>query len=271
MRQTVPVMIDKLRIANYDFKSSGAERAVSKMKRLITFLLLLCFTASLTGCVGGESARLKEGRKLIKEYLAARGGSAVLTESYAEVLRPDAGKLVLSDYVKGSFREGDESYHIAVNVVTGKIYSSERLPEFREYCIRALEKRLGLERADCVGNCSVVELYAAPWQEESEEWPWERSYLGPVLPVDVQDLADYADRAISDEDIRLVVDFVCRNTEPDPARWMETGLSDWQSTVVTLMVLPEHDAALPLPEELTVEYRNGFPGVKLTLSERGIE
>ena len=127
------------------------------MKKLICIFLAICLPISLVSCAEGESAQLRTGQRLMKGYLSDRDENAVLTESHADVLRPAADQLVLSDYVKGTFRDGGASYEITVNVVTGEIYTSERLPEFAESCIRLIEERLGLNPGDCVGNCSVME------------------------------------------------------------------------------------------------------------------
>ncbi len=239
------------------------------MRKIICALLALCFAVSLSACSQGESAQLRAGRKLMKDYLSGKGG-AVITESHAQVLRPDADKLALSDFVLGAFKYREEDHEFAVNVVTGEIYTSERLPEFETCCIQALEDQLGFTPADCVGTCSVMELYAPPWQETNPEWPWEKAYLGHVIPANVQDMDTYATQALSNEDVRLIVYMVCRNTTLGSGRWTEGDISDWHNTEVTLMALNGRDAALPAAEALTADYRNGFQGGSLILSDKGI-
>ena len=240
------------------------------MKKLICIFLAICLPISLVSCAEGESAQLRTGQRLMKGYLSDRDENAVLTESHADVLRPAADQLVLSDYVKGTFRDGGASYEITVNVVTGEIYTSERLPEFAESCIRLIEERLGLNPGDCVGNCSVMELYAPAWQKENPEWPWERAYLGRVLPVGLRDMDAYAAQALSNGDVRLVMYLACRDTDIGPERWTEADIADWDNTEVTLLALTGPGAALPSSEELTVDYRNSFAGDRLQLSDRGI-
>ena len=241
------------------------------MKRLLLLLLAACLAVSLAACTSGESDQLRTGRKLMNEYLSARGGGAVLTDSHVDVLRPDAGKLVASDFVKGSFRADGETYEITANTVTGEVYTSERVAEFEESCIRAIEAQLGLSSEDCAGNCSVMELYAPAWQEENPEWPWAEAYLGHVLPVETRDLDAYAARAISDENVRLIVYIVCRNTELLPERWSASAAADWIGKEITLLALPDPDAALPEPETVTVDYRNDFAGDRLVISDGEID
>ena len=178
------------------------------MKKLLFILLALCLAGACAACTEGESAQLRTGRKLMKEYLAERGGRASLTESHADVLRPDADRLVLSDFVKGTFRDGSGEYEFAVNVVTGEIYTSESLPLFQEACVRLIEARLGLEPSNCVGTCTVWTC-APAWETPRSEWPDETAYLGHVLPVGVTDLETAAARAIGDGLIRLSVDIAC--------------------------------------------------------------
>lgn len=241
------------------------------MKRLLYLLLAACLAVSLAACTGGGSEQLRTGRRLMNEYLSARGGGAVLTDSHTDVLRPDASHLVASDFVKGSFRAGGETYEIAANVVTGEIYTSERLAEFGVSCVRAIEERLGLDGGDCAGNCSVMELYAPAWREEKPEWPEQEAYLGHVLPVETRDIDAYAARALTDGNIRLIVYIACRNTELWPERWSESAVADWDGAEITLLALPEPDAALPRPEELTVGYRNDFAGDRLIISDGKID
>ena len=240
------------------------------MKKLVCLLLAICLTIPLAACAEGESAQVRAGRKLLNDYLSARGGGAALTELHADVQRPDMSHLVVSDFVKGSFRDGGETYEITANVVTGEIYTSERLPEFAESCIRKLEELLGLNPDDCVGNCCVVDLYAPAWQEEKPEWPQERAYLGQVLPAELKDMDAYAAKAFSDGDIRLIVYLACRDADLGPERWTEAAVADWNGTDVTVMAL-EPGAPLPSPEELTVSYRNSFSGDRMILCDGKIK
>ncbi len=240
------------------------------MRKLICLLLAFCLLIPLTACAEGESAQVREGRKLLKEYLSKRGGDAALTEIHADVQRPDASHLAVSDFVKGTFRAGGETYEITGNVVTGEIYTSERVPEFADSIIRKLEELLGLDPDDCVGNCAVVDLYAPAWQEEKPEWPGESAYLGQVIPADLKDMDAYAAQAFSNGDIRLIIYLACRDTDIGPERWTEADIADWDGTDVTIMEL-EPGASLPAPEELTVSYRNGFIGDRLTLCDGRIE
>ena len=240
------------------------------MRKMVCALLALCLIASLSACSQGESAQLRAGQKLMEDYFSGKERGAVITESHAQVLRPDADKLALSDFVLGTFKDGGEEYEFAVNVVTGGIYTSERLQEFEESCIRFLEGQLGLNPSDCVGLCSVMELYAQPWQETNPDWPWEKAYLGHVIPAAVQDMDAYATQALSNEDVRLIVYLACRNTVLSSGRWTEADISDWHNTEVTLMALSGKDAALPEADELTVDYRNNFQGDRLVFSDKGI-
>ena len=234
------------------------------MKKLLCILLALCLAGACAASTEGESAQLRTGRKLMKEYLAERGGRASLTESHADVLRPDADRLVLSDFVKGTFRDGSGEYEFAVNVVTGEIYTSESLPLFQEACVRLIEARLGLEPSNCVGTCTVWTC-APAWETPRSEWPDETAYLGHVLPVGVTDLETAAARAIGDGLIRLSVDIACLEAL-SAERWSGSDTVDWNETTVTLYGLGGPEARLPSPEEFTYDYQSAFKGDRLRLS-----
>ena len=169
--------------------------------------LMLVSALLLAGCVKGSSEQEKAGKKLMRAYLAESGSKAKLTEVYAEVLRPDASTLVLSDYVKGNLKDGKNEYEFAVNVVTGEIYTSEQHQAFSDSCVRLVCERLGLEPSDCGGGGELWREVPS-WQEPREEWPYQWSSLGNVLPVGITDMDAYAAQLLSDEDIPVDVDIV---------------------------------------------------------------
>ena len=225
--------------------------------------------ALLSGCGGADDAQRAAGRSRMKEYLAAHGGGEI-TDCRVDTLRPDASTLMPSDYVEGTFRAGGETYAFAVNTVTGAVFTSERAEEFRRRCVGAAETALGLPPGSCVGCCAVAERYAPAWQEEKPEWPWATAFLGDVLPVDAQDLDALAAAALTDGSERVIIYIVCRGVPLAPDRWSEADVADWDGAEVSVMALPAPDAPLPAPEELTVDYRNDFPGDLVILSDGGI-
>ena len=165
----------------------------ARFKRAFSFCLALALILllALSGC--GNSAQLKEGQKLMKQYLSGLGRGAALLDSHVDVQRPAADTLVASDFVKGSFRANGQTWDFAVDTATGEIYTSERLSEFTDCCVRQIAARLGLD-SEYVADC-LMELWRPAWQEEKSEWPRQRAYLGEVLPVGVTDMDAYAARA----------------------------------------------------------------------------
>ena len=235
----------------------------NKRRLLAVFLLCALLSALLCGCVEGERAQVKEGKRLIKAYLSDHRGSRI-EECRADILRPDADKLVLSDFVKGTFREGGESYEFSVNVKTGEIYTGEQLPAFSESCARLLAKRLGL--AEYTADCTVW-MDAPAWQEPKEEWPDEMTYLGEVLPVGIEDMDAYAAQAIADGNVRILLKLAVPRSQLAEDRWSLEDTKGWNDTEVQLFGF---DGALPTQEALSVLYFADYEGVLLYLNEKEI-
>ncbi|MCR5337121.1 MAG: GNAT family N-acetyltransferase, partial [Lachnospiraceae bacterium] len=116
------------------------------IRRLPVCMVMIMFAALLllTGCVSGEGEQKKPGRDLMNEYFQNAGKKASVETIYADVTRPDADRLEMSDYVKGTYRLGKDSYEFWANVETGSIYTSERLMEFGESVLKLQADRLGL-------------------------------------------------------------------------------------------------------------------------------
>ncbi len=227
---------------------------IGRARRFASALLVLALLLTLTGCGGGSE--LKTGRKIIQKYLSGR--SAEILECYVEMLRPEGMNAVSSDFVKGVFRIDGVRYDFAVNTVTGALYTSERMPEFSASCGALLALQLGLNTNDCLTDCRMT-LYAQPWETPREEWPWERSCLGPVLPVDLADMDAYAAQAISNENITVRLYVACRSSELYKGRWTEEDLKDWNDTQAELFGFAPDE---PLPTSET------FPGAYHSVSDR---
>ncbi len=232
------------------------KRAFALMLALALLLLL-----ALSGC--GHSAQLKEGQKLMKQYLSGLGRGAALLDSHVDVLRPAADTLVASDYVKGSFRANGQTWDFAVDTATGEIYTSERLSEFSDCCVRQITARLGLDRSEYVADC-LTELWRPAWQEENIEWPWEEAYLGEVVPVGVTDMEAYAARALEDEDVRILLFLACRDGELREERWSGETLSDWDAVEVQLFGFSDAEP-LPTLETFPRDYHYVNDRVRVTV------
>lgn len=220
--------------------------------RAAAWIALAAVVSLLTGCVvEGEREQVQEGRRLIEAYLSAQEGASV-SEIYADVQRPDADKLALSDYVKGTFRRGGEEYAFAVDVVTGEIWTSEQLPTFYDACADTIAQRLGL--GDCAAELKLwVDVPA--WHTENSEWPWETAYLGEVLPVTVTDMDAYAALALEEENIRIDADIACRM----PLSEKRADTAGWKNFNIRLYDVGDG--------ELSVPDRETFSGDMLWLTE----
>ena len=223
----------------------------------------LCLLLLFAGC--GSGAQTRAGRRLIREYLAGRG--AEITECYTELLRPDGTKPISSDFVKGSFRMDGADYELAVNTVTGEVYTSERLDELEERLVALISARLGLEPAARVASC-LVELWRPSWQAGHSEWPEHRSYLGHVLPVTVSDMDAYAAQALEDENVRVLLYLTCRSDELREGRWSGDALAGWRDVEIELFGFAA-DESLPSPETFPHDYHYAADRPRLTLRAEG--
>ena len=242
------------------------KRGVRRL-RLIAALLACCLLAGLlSGCFAeGESERLKAGKKLMRSYLAARGGHAHLAESWVDVLRPAADRLVCSDFVRGSFADRDGTkYDFAVNIVSGAVWTSERLPEAQAACVRCAAAELGLDPDAVIGRCTIWTT-APAWVEEREEWPWETAYIGYVVPTDVADMDAWAEAALADAYVRVDVTLACPADELTEDRWSTDDTARWENTEVELF---GYEGAAPTQEELAGDgWQPAGPAVRLSPEE----
>ena len=241
-----------------------ADMTRRKPSLFFSALAALALLLTLTGCGAANGAQLKAGQKLMKAYLSDRGSGAALQNCHVDVLRPEADKLVASDFVEGTFRAGGETFEFAVNTVTGEIYTSERLPELTEKLTARLTARLGLPSDACVADC-LMELSRPAWQEESTEWPWLRAHLGHVLPVRAGDLDAYAAQILADEDVRILLYLACPADELRDGRWSTGDLAGWENVEIQLFGFAA-DEALPTLETFPVDYLycSDHPRVTLT-------
>ena len=104
--------------------------------RIRSIIPLLLTVILFTGCVQGEYEQVRAGQKLMEEYFAETGRQASVTEIYADVTRPEADRLEMSDFVKGNYKLDGEKYEFWTNVETGSIYSSESLQEFSDSILK---------------------------------------------------------------------------------------------------------------------------------------
>ncbi len=243
-----------------------ARRSVRLLAAVLCVFTLL---AALTGCGGEKAAQLKTGKKLMKDYLSGLGRGAALLDSHVDVLRPDADKLVPSDYVKGTFRAGGAEYEFTVDTVTGEIYTSERLAELTERLTARIASRLGLRPEACVADC-LMELWKPAWHEVRSEWPWERAYLGEVLPVSVTDMDAYAAQVLADADTRVLLFLACRDDELYDGRWTAGDLADWDAVEVQLFGFAS-DEPLPDPETFPTDYIYASDRTRVTLTPEQVD
>ena len=233
-----------------------------KARQAVCALLALSLLLALAGC--GGSAQLNAGQKIIRDYLSGR--NARITESYVELLRPDGTKAVSSDYVKGTFRVDGADYEFAVNTVTGAVYTSERMSELQSCCTAQILSRLGLDADGTVTDC-LVELHSQPWQTPNDDWPWARSYLGSVLPVDVgTDMDGFAAQYLADPDARVLLFVACRANELSAGRWTPAVLAGWSKVEIQLFGIPA-DEPLPSPEGFPGDLLSSFTGRMMSLHD----
>ena len=244
-------------------RASRIERPLPRRVLALFVLLALC----LTGCFAqGKAGKLRQGKKLMKEYLAGSGRGAAIEECWVDVVRPDADKLIASDYVRGTFRSGGESYEFAVDTVTGQICTSEALPDFYAACVRQVGKKLGLDVTNCPWDC-IIWTDAPAWHEQNEEYPDEQTYLGSVIPVDLADMDAYAAQALEDKYIRLRIRLVCPAGALGPDRWTTADTAAWPNVEVELTGAD----ALPTQEDFIKNGPDGLTGPRVELTQEKVE
>ncbi len=235
------------------------------MKRMKRILWLLLPVLLLCGCAEGSAEQVRAGRALMKSYLAQRGGKASVSSIYADVHRVDADRLELSDFVKGTFSADGETYSFWADVVTGEVYTSERMDEFTDCCSARTAELLGLDPSQCVGSCIIAleRSFALEYDDRTEYFT-----LDDVLPVTVGDMDAFVRQALEAEDVTVQTYLVCRGVTELSGRWTELGGTGLR---VFLCALADPDAPLPLTEEVGWSYWKDFTGEKVRIDPDGVE
>ncbi|MCR4892380.1 MAG: hypothetical protein K5989_09400 [Lachnospiraceae bacterium] len=235
---------------------------------ILSCFLLALVSLFLTACVKGAARQNRTGVQIMNDYLASRGENSYVSESHTDIMRLDIDKVEKSDFVKGTFVDSGNSYEFAVNVVTGQIYTSERVPEFAACCSRILEERLGLDPNNCVSDY-LLSMYEKAWVRERNEWPGQMTSIGDVLPVDIKDMENFASQAILDDRYHIILNIVCKGEDIREDRWNLSDTEDWGNVSVRLYDIGDSEK-LPGREELKWDYMQGLSGNKVELSKKQI-
>ena len=129
-----------------------------------------------------------------------------------------------------------------------------------------MEERLGLAPADCVGVCTLW-MNAPAWQEERLDRPGKMTHLGQVLPVGIEDMDAYADRVITNNDVRLLVKLAYPLSLLSADRWSLETTRDWKNTEVDIYGASGN--VLPTREELEGYYPDS-PMAYLSMTDEEI-
>ena len=124
-----------------------------KHRRKQIFPVMIILALIFSGCVAGESEQKKAGMTIMKSHFADTGKKASVTSIYADVTRPAADRLDMTDYVKGTYSIDKESYDFWANVKTGSIYTDERMQEFYDSILHSQMGKLGFDVENC--TCDV--------------------------------------------------------------------------------------------------------------------
>ena len=212
--------------------------------RIKTIILMLFAALLLTGCVQGESEQKKAGQKLMEEYFAETGRQASVTEIYADVTRPAADRLEMSDFVKGNFKLDGEKYEFWANVETGSIYTSERLKEFGDSVLKIQAEQLGFDASNCTCYASVTIKPEFTGESGNSRGQTDTVTLNDVLPVTVTDMDEFAEEVLTSEHVFVRSFIICRSnpikddTEP-------IDIPGWTNDQITVCVVDDPGAILP--------------------------
>ncbi len=217
------------------------------IRRLPVCMVMIMLSAALllTGCVSGEGEQKKAGRNLMNEYFQNAGKKASVESIYADVTRPAADRLEMSDYVKGNYRLGKDSYEFWANVETGSIYTSERLMEFGESVLKLQADRLGLDADCCTCYAAVTIEPEFTGEMGNSRGQTDTVTLNDMLPVSITDMDAFAKEALESEYVSVRSFIVCRSN-PLSSDAKELSFPEWKNGQITVCEMPDQSADLPM-------------------------
>ena len=221
--------------------------------RIRSIIPLLLTAILFTGCVQGENEQVRAGQKLMEEYFAETGRQASVTEIYADIARPAADRLEMSDYVKGNYKLDGEKYEFWTNVETGSIYSSESLQEFSDSILKIQADQLGFDVSSCTCYASVTidpEFTGEPGNSRGQT---DTVILMDVLPVSITDMDGFAKIALESEHIFVRSFIICRKN-PLNADTKSVDIPGWTNNQITVCELEDPNISLPTEKYDILEY-----------------
>ena len=217
---------------------------IISFRRQILCFLLGMMLLPLCGCVEGEGEQVNAGRRMMKDYFAKDGRGASLVSIYADVTRPDIDRLEISDFVKGEYKVGNETYEFWANVETGSIYTSEKLEEFSASVLKIQAAALGFDPADCSCYASITIEPGFTGESGNSKGQTDTVTLNDVLPVTITDMDAFAASALESGDVSVGSYIVCRSF-PTEDTLSQYDLSEWKCGQITFCLLDDPDTALP--------------------------
>ncbi|MBR4183893.1 MAG: hypothetical protein IKQ56_08760 [Lachnospiraceae bacterium] len=221
--------------------------------RIRSIILMLPVALLLTGCVQGENEQVRTGQKLMEDYFAETGRQASVTEIYADIARPAADRLEMSDYVKGNYKLDGDKYEFWANVETGSIYTSERLQDFSDSVLKIQADKLGFDISNCTCYASLTIYPEFTGEPGNSRGQTDTVILTDVLPVTVTDMDGFAEKALESEHIFVRSFIICRKN-PFAADAESPDIPGWREDQITVCELKDPDTALPTDKYDILEY-----------------
>lgn len=216
----------------------------NRNKTVVFFLTFLTASLLLTGCVPGEGDQKKAGAAILKEYFADSGKKATISGLYADISRPAADMLEMTDYVKGTYRLGEDEFEFRVNVETGSIYTDERMEEFSQCVLSVEAERLGLDAADCTCYASVILKPEFTGETGNSRGQEHEVTLYDVLPVTITDMDEFVGQVLENEnaDVRSII--ISREV-PEATDAGQPDTQGWNAGEISICLMEDPDKELP--------------------------
>ncbi|MBR4760891.1 MAG: hypothetical protein IK078_12200 [Lachnospiraceae bacterium] len=218
---------------------------------LLTALMAVCF---LSGCVAGESEQKKTGSQMMKAYFKETGKKATIQGLYADITRPAADRLEMSDYVKGTYKLGDATYDFWVNVETGSIYTSERMQEYSESILKLQAEKLGFDFENCTCTASITMPPSFTGETGNSRGQEDTITLTDVLPVTITDMDAFAGEVLEREDVFIRSHIICRKIPEGIGTDQQPEVSEWKNDQVTITLMEDQAAQLPVDHYEILRY-----------------
>ncbi|MBO6158591.1 MAG: hypothetical protein J6P72_04910 [Firmicutes bacterium] len=180
------------------------------IKQCLLFLMLLAVAAALIGCENkqysdSEAKALKDrALAVVEAYLSGADPGAKITSIEEMTVRPNITNHnnYLTDFVRGAWTSGGQTFTFAVNTRTEELYTTFEFEAFQQTFSAYVAEKLGIPAENAaISLRTALPLTLSAEHPEYRDYPFEN-----MLPAGIPDMEAFVREAAEREDMNIYLD-----------------------------------------------------------------